>query len=81
MVRELRYEQKKHKNDKLDTFSTDVSAMARDAADMIESQYSEIVELKQIAAEHDAMAMAIRDTCEHCGWFGEACEDDNETDE
>lgn len=38
----LRYVQEKHKNDRLLTFQTDVSAMARDAADMIESLQAEL---------------------------------------
>ena len=37
IVRALRGVQEKHRNDRLLTFQTDVSAMARDAADMIES--------------------------------------------
>ena len=37
IVRALRCVQEKHRNDRLLTFQTDVSAMARDAADMIES--------------------------------------------
>jgi hypothetical protein len=42
IVRALRCVQEKHKNDRLLTFQTDVSAMARDAADMIESLQAEL---------------------------------------
>lgn len=42
IVRALRCVQEKHRNDRLLTFQTDVSAMARDAADMIESLQSQL---------------------------------------
>jgi hypothetical protein len=42
IVRALRCVQEKHKNDHLLTFQTNVSAMARDAADMIESLQAEL---------------------------------------
>ena len=42
IVRALRCVQEKHRNDRLLTFQTDVSAMARDAADMIESLQAQL---------------------------------------
>jgi hypothetical protein len=42
IVRALRCVQEKHKNDHLLTFQINVSAMARDAADMIESLQAEL---------------------------------------
>ncbi len=42
IVRALRCVQEKHRNDCLLTFQTDVSAMARDAADMIESLQAQL---------------------------------------
>ena len=44
IVRALRCVQEKHRNDRLLTFQTDVSAMARDAADMIESLQAQLAE-------------------------------------
>jgi hypothetical protein len=36
LLRELRYEQKKHENDKLSTFQTSISAMLRDCIAVVE---------------------------------------------
>jgi hypothetical protein len=52
IVRALRCVQEKHRNDRLLTFQTDVSAMARDAADMIESLQAQLAEYDEIAAEY-----------------------------
>ena len=55
IVRALRCVQEKHRNDHLLTFQTDVSAMARDAADMIESLQA------QLAASQRREKAAVED--------------------
>lgn len=59
IVRALRCVQEKHRNDHLMTFQTDVSAMARDAADMIES----------LQAQLNDVVPAAR--CGECRWFAD----------
>ncbi len=44
IVRALRCVQEKHRNDRLLTFQTDVSATARDVADLIESLQAQLAE-------------------------------------
>ena len=53
IVKALRCVQEKHRNDRLLTFQTDVSAMARDAADMIES----------LQAQHKQAALNYQQKC------------------
>ena len=55
VVRALRCVQEKHRNDRLLTFQTDVSAMARDAADLIESLQA------QLAASQRRADAAVED--------------------
>ena len=50
IVRALRCVQEKHRNDCLLTFQTDVSAMARDAADMIESLQAQLNDVVPVVA-------------------------------
>ena len=66
VVRALRCVQEKHRNDRLLTFQTDVSAMARDAADMIESL------LAQLAASQRRAQDARNELCLKCGEYKEA---------
>ena len=62
LLRELRYVQNKHKDDKLQTFQTNISAMARDCMEVVEKQVDEITRLtaqlatvKKWEASKDAM--------------------------
>jgi len=59
MIRELRVVQKKHKEDKLDTFEITISAMAKDSADMIES----------LVAERDAAVTELSALKESVRWI------------
>lgn len=62
IVRGLRYTQKKYENKRLFTGETDVSAMARDAADLIESQQSRIAELEKQLSAKEAVNQAYSAT-------------------
>ena len=53
IVRALRCVQEKHRNDRLLTFQTDISAMARDAAELIES----------LQAQHKQAALNYQQKC------------------
>ena len=66
VVRALRCVQENHRNDRLLTFQTDVSAMARDAADMIESLQAELAAAQRRAQE------ARNELCLKCGRYHEA---------
>ena len=55
IVRALRCVQEKHRNDRLLTFQTDVSAMAMDAADLVESLQA------QLAASQRREKAAVED--------------------
>lgn len=46
MIRELRREAEKHKNDRALTFQTNISDMCNDVANRLEEQAKEIEELK-----------------------------------
>lgn len=46
MIKELRRLEEKHKNDRVDTFENNWSAMCHDVADRLEEQQLEINELK-----------------------------------
>ena len=87
IVRALRCVQEKHRNDRLLTFQTDVSAMARDAADMIESLQAQhkqavlnyqqkcrdVVELEaQLSATQRRAQDARNELCIKCGRYHEA---------
>ena len=81
IVRALRCVQEKHRNDRLQTFQTDVSAMARDAADMIESMQARLAESqrRERAAVEDLKISAYCRTCsKKCGLFEALSKRDNE---
>lgn len=46
MIRQLRIEAKKHENDKVSTFETNISVMCYDVANRLEEQMKEIEQLK-----------------------------------
>lgn len=46
MIKELRYEAVKHKDDKLFTGQTNISAMCADAADRLEELYKDLEETR-----------------------------------
>ena len=66
IVRALRCVQEKHRNDHLLTFQTDVSAMARYAADLIESLQA------QLAASQRRAQDARNELCLKCGRYRES---------
>lgn len=54
VLRNLRAVQKKHENDKLFTFQTDIAGMARDCADCIEFLQAQLAEAKdEVGAAHN----------------------------
>ena len=66
IVRALRCVQEKHRNDRLLTFQTDVSAMARDAAEMIESLQAQLSDSQRRAQD------ARNELCQKCGRYRDA---------
>ena len=66
IVRNLKYEQKKHENDRVDTFQTNISVMCKDCADCIE-------ELKSRAEKAEIeLKNARNELCLKCGKYHEA---------
>lgn len=70
IVKALRCVQEKHRNDRLLTFQTDVSAMAMDAADLIESLQAQLAASQQEtrAAVDDMTAVLKRDSDDICAY-------------
>jgi hypothetical protein len=73
LLRELRYVQKKHENDKLDTFQTSISSMARDCIAVVEELSAENAaltaakaELEQKVADAKAVLKQFEEDCEKC---------------
>lgn len=61
VLRNLRAVQKKHENDKLFTFQTDIAGMARDCANCIESLQAQLAEAKLKEVITDMKVMARRE--------------------
>ena len=61
MIRQLRYTAKKHENDTLHTFDTNISAMCTDVANRLEELEKEKAEIR--AKEIEEFAEALRQKC------------------
>ena len=60
MIRELRRLAEKHKNDRVDTFETNWSAMCTDVANRLEDQQNEINDLQNTIKEfNDKMLITM----------------------